>query len=165
MKILVDSTEYKCWHEVGHATICLHLGGDVEFIEFLDGDARGHARTRCFIAPGTERSVACGGFAAEFYLLKRKLARKRSDDKRDINDIVFFNAAVDRIDFWNRDLGEGADFTETQDREFMDHALKFVVPTFDTYHSGMQKLARVLCVSKRVEGKRVRKLLGVGDSA
>lgn len=44
MKIRVDSVEYKCWHEVGHATVCLHLGGDVDFIEFLDGDARGYAR-------------------------------------------------------------------------------------------------------------------------
>ena len=61
-RLSVDSVEYKCWHEVGHATVCLHLGGDVDFIELLDGDARGHARA-------TERSVACGGFAAEFYLL------------------------------------------------------------------------------------------------
>jgi hypothetical protein len=71
MKIIVDSDEYKCWHEVGHATVCLHLGGDVDFIEFLDGDARGSARTRCDDIPGTERSVACGGFAAEVYLLKK----------------------------------------------------------------------------------------------
>jgi hypothetical protein len=44
MKILIDSVEYKCWHEVGHATVCLHLGGDVDFIEFLESDTRGHAR-------------------------------------------------------------------------------------------------------------------------
>ena len=44
MKIRVDSIEYKCWHEVGHATVGLHLGGDIDFIELLDGDARGHAR-------------------------------------------------------------------------------------------------------------------------
>jgi hypothetical protein len=47
MIIRVDSIEYKSWHEVGHATICLNLGGDVAFIEFLDGDVRGHARNRC----------------------------------------------------------------------------------------------------------------------
>jgi hypothetical protein len=46
MKILVDSDEYKCWHEIGHVTVCLHLGGDVDFIEFMDGDSRGYARVR-----------------------------------------------------------------------------------------------------------------------
>jgi hypothetical protein len=44
MKIIVDSVECKCWHEVGHATACLHLRGGVDCIEFLDGDARGHMR-------------------------------------------------------------------------------------------------------------------------
>jgi hypothetical protein len=40
MKIRVDSVEYRCWHEVGHVAVCLHLGGDVDFIELLEGDAR-----------------------------------------------------------------------------------------------------------------------------
>jgi hypothetical protein len=66
MKIAVDSIEYKCWHEVGHATVCLSLGGDIDLIEFLAGDLRGHARARCVVTPEIERSVACGGFAAEF---------------------------------------------------------------------------------------------------
>src|SRR5258707_15232035 len=61
MKIRIDGVEYKCWHEVGHATVCLHLGGDVDFIEFLDGDARGHARARGVVTSDIERSVACGG--------------------------------------------------------------------------------------------------------
>lgn len=69
MKIIVDSDEYRCWHEVGHATVCLHLGGDVDCIEFLVGDAHGFARARCVVLREMERSVACGGFAAEFYLL------------------------------------------------------------------------------------------------
>lgn len=82
MKIRVDSDEYKCWHEVGHATVCLHLGGDVDFIEFLDGDTRGHARTRCVITSSElERTVALGGFAAEFYLLKNRHAEQAPDDE------------------------------------------------------------------------------------
>lgn len=32
MLIRVDSDEYRCWHEIGHATACWHLGGDVDFI-------------------------------------------------------------------------------------------------------------------------------------
>ena len=81
MKIRVDSVEYKCWHEVGHATVCLHLGGDLDGIEFLEGDARGFAVAHCCdIMPDMERSVACGGFAAEFYLLKKGYAEKGQDD-------------------------------------------------------------------------------------
>ena len=71
MTIHIDSDEFKAWHEVGHATVCLHLGGDLEGIEFLKRDARGFAVARgCDVIPGKERSVACGGFAAEFYLLR-----------------------------------------------------------------------------------------------
>src|SRR5260221_9835543 len=113
MKIRVDSVEYKCWHEVGHANVCLHLGGDVDFIEFLDGDARGHARSRCVVTPEIERSVACGGFAAEFYLLDKGYAERGRDDERDISQIVFHNATVDREAFWGGKLGRDEAFTKT----------------------------------------------------
>lgn len=163
MKIRVDSVEYKCWHEVGHATVCLHLGGDVEFIEFLDGDARGHARTRCVVTSSeTERTVACGGFAAEFYLLHNGYAEQDPDDKRNISQVVFHNATNDREDFWGRKLGRDEAFTEAEDREFMNHAIGSVVPIFNLYLPGMQELARELCDARRVEGKRVKELLRLG---
>jgi hypothetical protein len=119
MTVCVDSVEYKCWHEVGHATVCLHLGGDIDFIEFLDGDARGDARTRCVIMPGTERSVACGGFATEFYLLKNGYAEQAPGDKRDIGLIPYDSAVIDCLDFWGRKLEtykEGADSTACRAR-------------------------------------------------
>lgn len=167
-KIRVDSVEYKCWHEVGHATVCLHLGGDVEFIEFLDRDTRGHARTRCiFTSPEIERNVACGGFAAEFYLLKNAYAEKGSDDERDINQIVFHNATHDREDFWGRKLGRDEVFSEAEDRAFMNHAIgsdgdSGVVPIFNMYLPGMRELVRELFDTRRVEGRRVRELLRLG---
>lgn len=69
--IRFDSDEFKAWHEVGHTTVCLHLGGDIDCIEFLDGDTQAFAVTRgCYVMPDMQRSVACGGFAAEFYLLQ-----------------------------------------------------------------------------------------------
>ena len=160
MKIHVDSVEYRCWHEVGHATVCLHLGGDVDFIELLDGDARGHARARCVDTPEIERSVACGGFAAEFYLLKNGYAEKRADDERDINQIVFHNATHDREEFWGRKFGSDG-FTEAEDRQFMNHAIGFVAPIFDQYFSRMQELVRELFDARRVEGRRVKELLRV----
>lgn len=159
MKIRVDSVEYKCWHEVGHATVCLHLGGDVDFIEFLDGDARGYARARCVVTSEIERSVACGGFAAEYYLLNKGYAEQGPDDERDINQIVFHNATGDREDFWERKLGKDEAFTYAEDETFMNHAIEFGAPIFDRYFSGMQDLVRELFVARRVDGSRVRELL------
>jgi hypothetical protein len=166
MTIRVDSVEYKCWHEVGHATVCLHLGGDVELIEFLDGDARGHARASCVVTPEIERIVACGGFAAEVYLLKNGHAEQGSDDERDINQIVFHNATNDREDFWGRKLGSDEEFSEAENREFMNQAIGSdgyggVVPIFNLYLSGMRELVRELCDARRVEGRRVRELLRI----
>src|SRR5882672_8947161 len=137
MKIYVDSDEYKCWHEVGHATVCLHLGGDVDFIEFLDGDARGHARARCVVTSEIERSVACGGFAAEVYLLKKGYAVQAPDDKRDINQVVKNNASMDAHAFFGREYSREG-FEEAETREFMNHAIGpdgwgGVVPIFDLY--------------------------------
>ena len=161
MKIRIDSVEYKCWHEVGHATVCLHLDGGVDFIEFLDGDARGHARARCVVTSEIERRVACGGFAAEFYLLDKGLAERGPDDERDISQIVFHNATGDREDFWGRKLGRDEAFTMAEDEEFMHHAISLAA-IFNDYFSGMQELVRELFDARRVEGRRVKELLRLG---
>lgn len=160
--IHVDSAEYKAWHEVGHATICLYLGGDVELLEFLEGDARGYARARCVVTEEIEKSVACGGFAAEFFLLNNGHAERRSDDDRDISRIVFHNATGDREDFWGRKLGTDEFFTQEEDKSFMNHAINLVAPIFDQYFSQMQELVRQLCIARRVEGRQVKKVLGLG---
>jgi hypothetical protein len=46
MAIEINSLAYQCWHEIGHAFVCLHLGGDVEFVELLDEQQGGLARAR-----------------------------------------------------------------------------------------------------------------------
>ena len=162
MKIRVDSVEYKCWHEVGHATVCLHLGGDVDFIEFLEGDARGHARARCVVTSEIERSVACGGFAAEFYLLDKGYAEQGRDDERNISQIVFHNAAGDREDFWRRKLGRDEAFTKAEDEEFMRHATQVVAPIFKLYFSRMQNVVSELLAARKIDGARVKELLQLG---
>jgi hypothetical protein len=170
MRVRVDSLEYKCWHEVGHATVCLHQGDDVEFIEFLEGDARGHARTRCvFTSLENHRTLACGGFAAEFYLVNSGLAERGPDDKRDISRIIFHNATHDQEAFWRRKLGVNEEFSVEEKTEFMHHAVGpdgwgGVVPIFKQYFSGMQELVRELLNARRVEGKRIRELLRVGNT-
>ncbi|MDM0010891.1 hypothetical protein QTH87_00435 [Variovorax sp. J22P168] len=169
MKIRVDSVEYRCWHELGHATVCLHLGGGVDFIELLDGDVRGYARARCVVLPEIERRVACGGFAAEFYLLSKDYAERGHGDNRDISQIVFHNATHDRQDFWGREPGSSYEFSAEEDTEFMHHAigpdgLRGVIPIFNRYFPQMQQLVRELGEAGRVEGKRVREVLRVGAS-
>ena len=166
MKVIVDSEEYRCWHEVGHAVVCLHLGGDVDFIELMSDDTRGYARARCVVTDEIERIVACGGFAAEFYLLKFGHAEKSGHDERDINRILFHNATSDREDFWGRKLGSGEVFTKEEDKEFMCHAIGLdghggMVPLFHQHLAGMQDLVRELCDSRRVEGRCIKKLLGI----
>ena len=168
MTIRVDSHEYKCWHEVGHATVCLSLGGDVDFIEFLVDDARGYARARCVVTPEMEKSVACGGFAAEFYLLKNGYAEQEPGDDRNVNQIVFHNATGDREDFWGRRLGADEAFAVTEDTEFMHYAIGSdgtggVVPIFNRCFPRMQELVRELCQTRRVEGRRIKELLRLGN--
>ena len=162
MTIRVDSFEYRCWHEVGHATACLHFGGDVDFIEFLDGDARGHARTRCVVTPEMEKSVACGGFAAEYFLLNSGYAQLGPNDERDISQVVFHNATGDREDYWDRRIGRDEAFSQEEDEAFMNHAIETVAPIFSQYFSGMQVLVQELCNARRVEGRRVKELLKLG---
>jgi hypothetical protein len=164
MKIRVDSDEYRCWHEAGHATVCLHLGGDVDFIEFLDGDARGHARARCEDFPGTERSVACGGFAAEVLLLRKGLAELGSGDDRDINLVVFNNAFQDRQAFCGHPLGPVID--QAEQTAFMHHAVGpegngGVIPILEHYFPRMQAVVRELHQFRKLEGSRVKELLGI----
>jgi len=158
-KIIVDSREYKAWHEVGHATICLHLGGIVELMEFLENDSRGHARTSCIVLPEHNQSVACGGFAAEFYLLNEGLAELAPDDKRDINRVVFHNAIGDREEYWGRRLGVDEIFSVEEEHAFMNHAIGEVLPFFAHYLPGMQLLARELSRVGRVDGALVKRLL------
>jgi hypothetical protein len=139
-----------------------HLGGDVELIEFLDGDTRGFARARCVVTSEIERSVACGGFAAEFYLLKNGYAERGCDDERDISQIVFHNATGDREDFWGRKLGRDEEFSKAEDEAFMHHAIG-VAPIFDQYLPRMQELVRELRDTRRVEGRRVKEVLRIGN--
>jgi len=159
MKITVNSDEFKAWHEVGHATVCLHLGGDVESIEFLEKDARGFAVAHCCdVMPNMERNVACGGFAAEFYLLNGGYV-DWSGDVQEISAIVFSNAWSDRVDFAGRVVTQDNDLTEEEDKEFMRHATEAVAPIFDLYFSRMQDVVSELLAARKIDGKRVKELL------
>jgi hypothetical protein len=167
MTIRIDSDEFKAWHEVGHATVCLHLGGDLDGIEFLEEDARGFAVARgCYVIPGKERSVACGGFAAEYYLLRGGYV-----DGVNLNDpsavkavsaLLFINAWRDRQDFARRTVTEDNDFTKEETEVFMNYAIENVAPIFDLYFSRMQIVVSELLAARKIDGARVRELLQIG---
>jgi hypothetical protein len=167
MTILVDSDEFKAWHEVGHATVCLHLGGDLDGIEFLKGDARGFAVAHCCdVMPDMERSVACGGFAAEFYLLRAGYV-----DGVDLNDpsaveavsaLVFSNAWRDQQAFAGRTVTEDKNFTKEEKEEFMRYATERVAPIFDLYLAKMQIVVSELLAARKIGGARVKELLQIG---
>lgn len=161
MMIIVNSDEYKAWHEVGHAVVCLHLGGDLDSIEFLEGDERGDAVAHCCdVMPHMERSVACGGFAAEFFLVNNRYVDW--DDKQKISAVAFSNAWQDRLAFVKRKVTQENDFTQDEDRAFMNHALQYVVPIVEQYFSRMQSIVKELLVARQLDGLRVRELLQIG---
>ncbi len=161
MKITINSDEFKAWHEVGHATICLHMGGDLDCIEFLEGDARGFAVARCCdVMPDMERSVACGGYAAEFYLVQTGLVDWV--DLQEISATVLGNAWRDRQEFAGRTVTEDNDFTKEENEEFVRHATQAVAPIFQLYFSRMQNVVSELLAARKIDGERVKELLQLG---
>lgn len=167
MKIVLNSDEFKAWHEVGHATVCLHLSGDIRGIEFLAGDGRGFAVTRgCLVKQGTERSVACGGFAAEFYLLRAGFIEGVNLNDPEVvaavSDQVFSNAWDDHQKFIGRTVTEDNDFTKEEKEKFMNYAITRVAPIFEMYFSEMKLVVSELLIAREIDGARVRELLRPG---
>lgn len=162
MKIVVNSDEYRAWHEVGHATVCLHLGGALDGIEFLQGDSRGFAVAHCFdVMPNIARSVACGGFAAELYLVQA--GHVDWVDLQEISATLFSNAWRDRLDFVGRVVTQDNDFTRKEDEEFLRHAEQVVVPILKLHFSKMQNVVRELLAARHIDGARVKELLQLGS--
>lgn len=164
--IRLDSDELKAWHEVGHATVCLHLGGDLDRIEFLESGQSGFAVARgCYVTPESERSVSCGGFAAEYFLLRAGCV-----DAGDLNDPnvnaeisarLFSSAWQDQQDFCGRTVTEDNDFTKEENEAFMLYAIQRVAPIFDLYFERMQLVVDELLSARTIHGTRVRYLLQI----
>lgn len=170
MKMRINSDEFKAWHEVGHATVCLHLGGDLVGIEFLEGDERGFAVARgCSVKPDKERSVAGGGFAAEFYLLRAGYVDgvdlNNASAVVEVSALVFGNAWRDQQAFVGREVTEDNDFTKEENEEFMRYATERVAPIFDLYFAKMRIIVSELLTNRKVDGARVKELLQIGVRA
>ncbi|HSI27698.1 MAG TPA: hypothetical protein VK953_00355 [Methylophilus sp.] len=164
MIIRINSDEFKAWHEVGHATVCLHFGGDLDCIEFLEEDARGFAVARgCVVMPDKEQSVASGGFAIEFYLLRAGYISgvdlSDSSEVARVSTLVFSNAWMDRQYFAGRMVTEDNDFTREENESFMHYSVEHVAPIFDLYFERMKLVVNELFLNRKIDGARVRELL------
>ncbi len=164
--IRFDSDELKAWHEVGHATVCLHLGGDLDRIEFLESDEQGFAVTRgCYVTLENERSVSCGGFAAEFYLLRAGYVKTGDVNdptvNAEISERLFSSAWKDHQDFCGRTVTEDNDFTKEEKEAFMHYAVERVAPIFDLYFERMGRVVDELLAARTIDGSRVRQLLQI----
>jgi hypothetical protein len=166
MTVHINSDEFKAWHEVGHATVCLHFGGDVDFIEFLEADALGFAAARgCEVAPDKERHVACGGFAAEYYLLKsgyvEDIDLNDPDAVAEVSSSVFDSAWRDRQAFARRVVAPDNDFSRQEDEEFMWFAIEHAAPIINQHFESMKLVVTELLALRRIEGARIRELLQI----
>lgn len=162
----MDSDEYRAWHEVGHATVCLHLGGDLDRIEFLEDNSQGFAVARgCYVTPETERSVSCGGFAAEFLLLQSGLIKDVNlNDPNELSAVsarVFSNAWRDHQDFMGRTVTEENDFTKEESKAFMNYAIERAVPICRKYREKMRLVVSELLATRNIDGARVREILEI----
>jgi hypothetical protein len=116
--------------------------------------------------PDKERSVACGGFAAEYYLLRAGCVEgvDLNDPKEvaRVSALVFSNAWRDQQDFAGRKVTEDNDFTKEENEEFMRYAVERVAPIFDLYFSKMQIVVSELLAGRKIGGARVKELLQIG---
>ena len=152
----IDSTEYQCWHEAGHAVVCLHMKGIVEFIELIEkGRHKGLARTRCITLPEIDPYVACGGFAAEFVLSRDGYLEPH--DNNEFSKTVFKNSTKDRDAYFN--VNKEYKFSKEENTEFMNHAIDQVAPIIRKYASAIPLIVSELLETKIITGKRIKKLL------
>lgn len=151
----VNSTTYECWHEIGHAFVCLHLGGDVQFVELLEGHQLGRARARCITNPSIRQFVACGGFATEFVLLRD--GDIGDQDENEVAQLIFRNATIDREMYHS--LSPEDSISEDQDREFMHCAVDHVVPIIRYYKPLMARVVKELEELRTISGERIKQII------
>jgi len=156
MKIKINSLEYQCWHEVGHAIVCLYLGGDVKFIEFSEDDfQKGLAKTRCETTPNIRPYVLCGGFATEYVLWKKGFLFTVDESK--FIQIIFRNATYDREMFLNKTKHDK--ITQEDDENFMSFSVKKVAPIINKHLRSMEKIVMELRSLKRIDNIKIKEIL------
>lgn len=158
MTLDINGREYQCWHELGHAIACLSWGGQVEFVQLLNEEhSVGQAFARCTPTVIGRPMALCGGFAMEFALLRS--GRLAIVDEREMTQVLFRNATIDREMYWRKP--SGADFTEEEDRDFMNMAINVVSPVLIQFFPRAQILVDELLETERISGERIKEVLAL----
>jgi hypothetical protein len=108
-------------------------------------------------SPEIRPSVACGGFAAEFLLLRN--CHLLQMEEKVFTQIIFRNATKDREMFCGRTLSESEEFTREEDEAFMNHATSLVAQILIRYFSKMKQVVDELLLARKLDGKRIREVL------
>lgn len=105
----------------------------------------------------------CGGFAAEFYLLRAGFIEGVNLNDPEVvaavSGQIFSNAWDDHQKFIGRTVTEDNDFTKEEKEIFMNYAITRVAPIFDMYFSAMKLVVSELLTARIIDGARVRELL------
>ena len=105
--IVVNSPEYACFHEAGHAEAALRVGARVLEMELYKEQPRSYGRTRVEKKQDSyieqSRCIALGGFAAEYILYRA--GRIVNEDGTSMSESQFIqyaygNAEQDFAAFW-----------------------------------------------------------------
>lgn len=158
MKIKLNSREYECWHEAGHALVCITLGGGVDFIEFVDDPAcHGKARTRCEFTQNIRNYVACGGFAAEYYLYR---SGKLEATEKQFVTAALVNAFLDKQSFFGGNFEqENGCWPEKLDIQFRDFAIFKVAPIVERNIAALEAIVKILNENGRIDKDQINQIL------
>lgn len=160
MIIELNSIEYDCWHEAGHAFVCLLLGGNVQLIEIIEKNtSKGRARARCEINERIRRYVACGGLAAEYFLY---ITHKLNASESQFIKNALTQAFLDKQSYFNGDFEKANGYwPATMDKEFRDFAINEVFPILKKANAfpKMEKIVNALLKKKRVDNIQLIELI------
>lgn len=145
--IEINSHDYICWHEAGHIVAAIEVGAIVKRVVvtpdqvensekgiFVKGSQQ-HVSVEyseaAEIRAEQRKYVACGGWAAEYFLYKNKLILNSGNTP--LNEKEFIeksneNCRLDKLVFMGEDQSEGGTWPEQFDRDFMDFGIGEVYP-------------------------------------
>lgn len=156
MNIEIDSREYDCWHEAGHAVVCLLLGGRVELMELVEDEALlGRARASCEMTPETRKHIACGGFAAEYHLY---VSGRLNVSEREFVRTALVNAFPDKRAFFGADYEVNGCWPAKLDVAFRDFAIYQVAPFIESARAMVEELATDLVQKGRLDATEIREV-------
>lgn len=142
-QIDIASIEYDCWHEAGHAVVCLLSGGSVACMEIIKNQEQiGRARARCQTTNSTRKYIACGGFAAECLLFRLGVLKV---SEKEFIQRASVNAFPDKIAFYGKDYDQkNGCWPRHMDEHSRDFSIKKVQPMLINNLCLLAELAKTL---------------------